>query len=76
MARIRVTKQRTTTCVVVVGRLQAADVRRLEYACGPALMAAQADLIVDLTHVSDVDKVAAAVLGHMASRGPIIRRAE
>jgi hypothetical protein len=73
MARIRVTKQRNTTCVVVAGRLRAADIRRLEYACGPALMAARADLIVDLTGVSDVDRVAAAVLGRIAGRGAIIR---
>jgi anti-anti-sigma regulatory factor len=76
MARIRVKKQQTTTRVVVAGRLGAADVRRVEHACGPALTSAQADLVVDLTSVSDVDHAAAALLNCFASRGAIIRRAE
>jgi hypothetical protein len=76
MARIRVSQQHSTTRVVVAGRLGAADIRRLEHACAPALTSARADLIVDLTSVSDVDGVAAALLGRMANRSAIIRREE
>jgi hypothetical protein len=76
MARIRVSQQHRTTRVVVAGRLGAADVRRLEHACAPALTSPHADLIVDLTGVGEVDRVAAVLLGRLANRGAIIRQSE
>jgi anti-anti-sigma regulatory factor len=76
MARIRVIRQHLTTRVVVAGHLSAADTRRLEHACSPALTSPTANLVLDLTEVSDVDNVAAALVGRMASRGAIVRRSE
>jgi hypothetical protein len=74
MARIKVVRQHTTTRVVIAGRLSASDLRRLEHACAPALTAPRADLVLDLTSVSEVDNVALALLDRIESRGAIVRR--
>jgi hypothetical protein len=62
--------------VVVAGRLKAADIRRLEHACSPALTSPRADLVVDIQQVSELDRVALTLLQRMASRGATIRRVE
>jgi anti-anti-sigma regulatory factor len=76
MARIRTVIEESSVVVVLVqGRLGAADVRRLEEACAPALTTPQADLIVDVQQVTVVDRVAQAHLHHIETRGAVIRRA-
>ena len=74
MARIRAIKRPTEVRVVIAGQLGAADMRRLEHACGPALTSERADLIVDLKRVTAIDGVAAAHLRHMETRGAVIKR--
>jgi anti-anti-sigma regulatory factor len=73
MARIRTIKRPTEVRVVIAGRLGAADMRRLEHACGPALTSERADLVVDLKRVTAIDGVAAAHLRYIATRGAVIR---
>jgi anti-anti-sigma regulatory factor len=74
MARIKAVKRATPMTVVVVGRLSARDLRRLEHICSPALVAAHADLILDMRRVTQVDAVAAAMLNRIAARGAVIHR--
>ena len=50
--------------------------RRLEHACAPALVSARAALVVDIKRVTEVDRVAAALLHKIADRGAIIKRCD
>jgi anti-anti-sigma regulatory factor len=75
MARIRSVIEEASVLVLVQGRLGAADMRRLEEACAPALITPQPNLIVDVQHVTVVDRVAQAHLNHIETRGAVIRRA-
>ena len=75
MARIRSIKRFATVTVTVAGRLRAADIGRLEHACGPALTFERAQLVVDLQGVTEIDNVAEAHLRHMAGRGAVIKKA-
>lgn len=72
MARIRAVHRRSSTVVTVSGRLGAADMRRLEHACSPALTTAQVQLTVDLSRTTEVDHVAEVMLQRMATRGAVI----
>ena len=74
MARIRTVIQTSSVLVLVHGRLGAADMRRLEDACAPALTTAHADLIVDVQATTGIDRVAQAHLNRIETRGGIIRR--
>jgi anti-anti-sigma regulatory factor len=58
--------------VTVSGRLRAVDMRRLEHACAPALTTAEPRLVVDLTRVTEMDRVAATLLQRIAARGATI----
>jgi len=73
MARIRATTRDLNTLVTVRGHLGARDMRRLEYACSPALTSPQLALTVDITRVSNLDAVADRLLQRMALRGALIR---
>lgn len=75
MARIRTVIEESSVLVLVQGRLGAADMRRLEEACAPALTTPQANLIVDVQRATVVDRVAQAHLSRIATRGAVIRRA-
>jgi anti-anti-sigma regulatory factor len=74
VARIKTLQKPYSTVVIVVGRLRAGDMRRLEHACGSALENAQPDLVLDIQRVTEIDGVAAAYLERMATRGAVIRR--
>ena len=69
MARIRTAQRRSTTVVTVSGCLCGRDMRRLEHACSPALTTARMQLTVDLTRVTELDRVAEMLLQRMAARG-------
>jgi hypothetical protein len=69
MARIRSSTRNGATLVIVAGRLSAADMRRLEQACAPGLMADPAPLEINLEDVTEVDATAAAMLVRMRDRG-------
>lgn len=60
--------------VVIAGSLKANDMRRLEYACSDALASPEPALIVDISRVTTIDRVAEAHLRLIASRGAEIRR--
>jgi anti-anti-sigma regulatory factor len=69
MARIRATRVRGNTRVSVSGRLAAADMGRLEHACGEALTRDPLQLHLDLKHVTEMDATAAAVVVRLRRRG-------
>jgi hypothetical protein len=74
MARIRAMRRPSSTVVIIAGRLGAADMRRLEHACSPALTVPDPNLTVDLEHVTEVDAAAEMLLQRFAARGARIRR--
>jgi hypothetical protein len=74
MARIRTIKQPPAIRVVVVGRLRASDIGRLEHACSAGLTCEPAQLVLDLQRVTDIDTVADAHLRRIAIRGAVIKR--
>ena len=74
MARIRTVRRRASVIVIVHGSLAAADMRRLEDACAPALTTPRADLIVDVQQATVIDRVAQAHLDRIELRGAVIRR--
>ena len=57
------------TCVVVSGRLSAADMGRLEHACAPALLHHPSPLELDLKGVTSADDTARAMVARMRARG-------
>jgi hypothetical protein len=69
MARIRTRRRAERTHVTITGDLTAADMGRLEYACGDALTAHPVALDIDMSRVTAVDRTAAAVLGRLSDRG-------
>lgn len=73
MARIWLRRSREGYCVTVSGHLRAADLRRLERACGPALEQRYVALQLDLTAVTGSDPVANAFLGRLVERGARIQ---
>jgi hypothetical protein len=58
--------------VAVSGRLQAADLRRLEQACGPALTTHPLRIELQLAKVTEMDAAAGAFLDLMTSRGAVL----
>jgi ABC-type transporter Mla MlaB component len=69
MARISVRRSTERTYVTISGRLTAADMGRLEHACGAALTRETAALDIDVSKVTAMDVTAAAVLRRFAERG-------
>jgi hypothetical protein len=58
--------------VRIVGRLGAADLRRLETACGPALEKRKLALELNLRKVSAVDESATEFLRQLRARGATV----
>ncbi|HEV3484815.1 MAG TPA: hypothetical protein VG106_05365 [Vicinamibacterales bacterium] len=73
MARIWVKRSRDGHCVTVAGHLGAADLRRLERACGPALEQRYIALRLDLTTMTGSDPVSQAFLERLVDRGARIQ---
>lgn len=69
MARISVRRSTECTYVTISGRLTAADMGRLEHACGAALTRETVALDIDVSKVTAMDVTAAAVLRRFAERG-------
>lgn len=69
MARLRAAQRKGVLRVTVSGRLTGADMRRLERACGPALISEPPNLELDLQAVTYVDATAHAIISRIASRG-------
>lgn len=69
MARIAVTHAGSLPCVTVRGHLSAADLRRLERACGPALERKVIDIELCLTGVATMDAAARAFVQRLVDRG-------
>ena len=69
MARIRTVRRGDITCVIITGRVTAADMGRLEHACAPALVVQPSPLELDLRRVTSVDAIAHAILRRMVDRG-------
>lgn len=72
MARIRITHDVAGLHVDVSGRLQAADLRRLEHACAPALVTDPIRIELRLNRVTDIDRAAAAFVERMTQRGAVV----
>ena len=72
MARMRVTRTSDNTRIRIDGRLTAADMRRLEHACAPALVVQPLRLHIDVRRVTAMDATAAAVLDRLNARGAVI----
>jgi hypothetical protein len=75
MGRIRTTRKKQGTVVIIEGRLTAADMRRLEHACAEELTASAPRLEIDMTRVTSSDDTALAVLARLAARGAVLRTA-
>ncbi|MGE0123747.1 MAG: hypothetical protein AB7U25_12480 [Vicinamibacterales bacterium] len=58
--------------MIVTGQLAAADLRRLEHLCGPALEQRHLPLELDLSGVSTMDEPARLFLDHLARRGAVV----
>ena len=69
MARLRAAQRKGVLRVTVSGPLTGADMRRLERACGPALISEPPNLELDLQAVTYVDATAHAIISRIASRG-------
>jgi hypothetical protein len=72
MARISVRARRDQYWITVTGRLSAADLRRLERACGPALEQRRAPITLRLQGVRDMDNAARGFLQRLVDRGATI----
>jgi hypothetical protein len=59
-------------CVIVRGRLNASDLNRLEYLCGPALEHRSIPLDIHLEQVTDIDAAALTYLGRLVARGAVL----
>jgi ABC-type transporter Mla MlaB component len=73
MAHLRAETVEGTRRVWIRGDLRASDLRRLEYACAPALEQSPSPLELDLTRVRSVDTAARAYLMRLAQRGARVR---
>ena len=69
MARLRAAQRNGVLRVRVSGRLTRADMRRLEWACAPALVSQPPNLELDLQAVTYVDATAHAIVSRIAARG-------
>jgi hypothetical protein len=69
MARIRTRRDAERTHLTITGELTAADMRRLEYACGMALTRHPITLEIDLRRITGLDRTADAVLRFLRDRG-------
>ena len=69
MARLRAAERHGVLRVTVSGRLTSLDMRRLERACGPALVSEPPNLELDLQAVTFLDATAHAIVSRIASRG-------
>src|SRR5687768_5102215 len=69
VARIRISGPPNALRVSVAGRLRVTDMGRLEHACGPALVAHQLTLELDLTRVTSLDAPARALIDRLDARG-------
>lgn len=69
MARLRAAQRKGVLRVTISGRLTRADMRRLETACGPALVSEPPNLELDLHAVTYVDATAHAIVSRLAARG-------
>ena len=76
MASIRVRGRQGKRVVTVRGRLAAADLRRLELACGSALEHREVPLEIELKHISGMDEAAERFLDLLARRGAELRSSE
>ncbi len=72
MARISVKHVDGRSCVTVSGQLSAADLRRLERACGAALEHKRVELELQLSQVSSMDAAARAFVQRLVDRGAIL----
>ena len=73
MARISINRTTDPTRIRILGRLTAADMRRLEHACAAALVVHPLRLRIDLAGVTEIDATAAAVLAQLSARGAVIQ---
>ena len=69
MARIAIRETHGTREVTVSGRLEGAEVRRLELACGPALERAKIGLHLRLVEVTALDSAARVLITRLVERG-------
>jgi hypothetical protein len=69
MARIRARRDAERTHLTITGRLTAADMGRLEHACGLALTRHSVALTIDLRRVTALDRTADALLRRLGERG-------
>lgn len=69
MARIRRYRSARGTYIKVSGRLTAGDMGRFERACGPALTTPEMALVIDMTGVTETDRMADALVRRLAQRG-------
>jgi hypothetical protein len=69
MARIRTRLHGERLHLTITGVLTAADMRRLEHACGAALTRYPPALDIDLRRVTAIDATASAVLHRLGHRG-------
>jgi hypothetical protein len=72
VARIRVRLRDGRRRVIVRGELSAADLRRLERACGPALEQRDVALHVELGGVSAIDETSRLFLERLSKRGAVL----
>jgi hypothetical protein len=73
MARISIVRFGDISRITLKGRLAAGDLKRLERACGPALLEKLVPLELDIEHVTSVDDTAEAYLERLRARGARIR---
>ncbi len=69
MARISIVRAGNISRITLKGRLAAADLKRLESACGSALHEKRVPLELDIRQVISVDASADAYLGKLRARG-------
>ena len=69
MARISVVHRSGRYCVRLAGRLEAADLKRLERACRYALEHKEVPLELNLARVTDIDTTARTYLDRLRARG-------
>ncbi len=72
MARISVKHVDGRSCVTVTGQLSAADLGRLERACGAALEHKTVALELQLSQVSAMDAPARAFVQRLVDRGALV----
>jgi hypothetical protein len=73
MARISVAATVSGRTVTIRGRLKAADLHRLERACGPALEQRDPNLALVMRDAAAGDSAARAYLDRLQARGAVIR---